>query len=128
MIALNIHRPEAHLEIRGSDAVGLLVCYFVFTLTKLPEKQNTTKHPVYIFCWVVRRKDQGAEGLPGGLCSEKSRPLEHLSVWLGGSALSAQKQLCVSYGGNRAFSVEKYPHDDVSHAGLKTSCKMSLWP
>lgn len=114
MIALNIHRPEAHLEIRGSNAVGLFAC-FVFTLTKLPEK-NPTKAPHIYFLLGGQKERPGSRRPPRGTLLWEEPPSCAAALEMTApvrlaprlSALRSGMAMCRSYGGNRAFSEEKH--------------------
>lgn len=114
MIALNIHRPEAHLEIRGFNASGF-VCLFVL-FSHWQNSQKKPKKPVYISCWVVRRKDQEAEGLPGRLALRRADLLcccrGDESTSRSGSGLSALRSgmaMCRSYEGT-GVSLKRNTH------------------
>lgn len=120
MIALNIHRPEAHLEIRGFNASGFVCLFVLFHTDKTPRKK---KKPYIFPAGWSEGKTRKPKASQGDLLWEEptSCAAARESTCRSGSRLSALRSgmaMCRSYGGNRGFSEEKHPCD-VSHAGLR---------
>lgn len=112
MIALNIHRPEAHLEIRGFNASGFVCLFVLFSHWQNSQKKKKTR--IY-FLLGGQKERPGSPRPPRETCSEKSRPLVLLPgrapVGLApGSVLCAQEWPCAAPMEGTGVSLKRNTH------------------